>query len=199
MKSAPVCALRKASSQMIDSMSRWAHLPAAGQRADVAVDTLVVEPESVQHFARLALEGIPAEVGVLLLHFAEAFENAVHVGGACRVGHGELQRFQLVMQIAQTSAAGNGLVEHRASAHFLHVLAEVPDREFLRDRDLAFVRGFFADDHAEQRRLAGAVGPDQAHLVARVDLEGGVDEQHLPAVLLADVREGNHKRPSYYW
>ena len=32
---------------------RDAHLPAAGERADVAVDPLVVEAEAVQHFARL--------------------------------------------------------------------------------------------------------------------------------------------------
>ena len=31
------------------------------------------------------------------------------------------------------------------------------DRELLRDRDVTFVRRLFADDHAEKRRLAGAV------------------------------------------
>ena len=61
---------------------RHAHLPAARQRADVAVDPLVVEAEAVQHLARLALERVAAEVLVFLLHLAEAREDRVHVVGA---------------------------------------------------------------------------------------------------------------------
>ena len=64
---------------------RHAHLPAARQRADVAVDPLVVEPEAVQHFARLRLERVAAEMLVFLLHFAEAREDRVHVAGARRI------------------------------------------------------------------------------------------------------------------
>ena len=64
---------------------RHAHLPAAGQRADVAVDPLVVEAEAVQHLARLRLERVAAEVLVLLLHLAEARQDAVHVVGLRRV------------------------------------------------------------------------------------------------------------------
>ena len=63
---------------------RDAHLPAAGERADVAVDPLVVESEPVEHLARLALERVAAEVLVLFLDFAEAGENPVHVVGARR-------------------------------------------------------------------------------------------------------------------
>ena len=55
---------------------RDAHLPAARQRADVAVDPLVVEAEPVQHLARLAFERVAAEMLVLLLHLAEAREDA---------------------------------------------------------------------------------------------------------------------------
>ena len=55
-----------------------------------------------------------------------------------------------------------------------------------------FVRHFLADDHPEQRRLAGAVRPDEADLFAGIELEGGVDEEDLPAVLLADARKRNH-------
>ena len=35
---------------------------------------------------------------------------------------------------------------------------------------------FLADHHAEERGLAGAVGADQADLLAGVQLKGGVDE-----------------------
>ena len=55
---------------------RHAHLPAARERADVAVDPLVVEAEAVEDFARPALERVAAEMLVFLLHLAEARENA---------------------------------------------------------------------------------------------------------------------------
>ena len=63
-------------------------------------------------------------------------------------------------------------------------------------RDLAFVGRFFADDHAKQRRLAGAIGTDEPDLFSGIDLQRGVDEENLSAVLLADVREGDHS--SFY-
>ena len=173
---------------------RDAHLPAAGERADVAIDLVVVEAEAVQHFARLRLERVAAEVLVLFLHVAEAVEDRVHLVGARRVLHGVLQRFELVVQVADAAAAGDGLVEHGAARHLLDVLAEVADGEPLRDRDLAFVGRLFADDHAEERGLAGAVGADQADLLAGIELKGGVDEDELLAVLLVDVGEGDHSR-----
>ena len=94
---------------------RDAHLPAARQRADVAVDPLVVEAEAVQDFARLRLERVAAEMLVFLLHFAEAGEDAVHVVGLRRIAHRVMQPLELVMQIADAAAAENRLVEHRAA------------------------------------------------------------------------------------
>ena len=112
--------------------------------------------------------------------------------GARGIGHRVLQRLELVVQVAEPAAAGDRLVEHRAARHLLDVLAEVADRQLLRHRDLALVGRLLADDHAEERRLAGAVGPDQADLLAGVELERRVDEEDLPAVLLADSRERDH-------
>ena len=71
-------------------------------------------------------------------------------------------------------------------AHLLDVLLEVADGELLRDGDVPFVGRFLADDHPEERGLAGPVGPDKTDLLARIELEGRVDEEDLPAVLLAD-------------
>ena len=97
MSSAPGRDFRKRSSQMIDSMSRWfvgSSISSTSGRpsstraiatrifhppdsvAHVAVDPLVVEPEAVEHLARLRLERVAAEVLVFLLHFAEAGEDA---------------------------------------------------------------------------------------------------------------------------
>ena len=56
-----------------------AHLPAARKGSDVSVDALIVEAEAVQDLARLRFEGVAAKMLVLLLHVAEALEDAVHV------------------------------------------------------------------------------------------------------------------------
>ena len=59
--------------------------------------------------------------------------------------------------------------------------------------DLPVVGRLLAHDHAEDRRLAGAVRPDQADLLAAEDRGGRVDEQDLRAVLLADLIEPDHR------
>ena len=64
---------------------------------------------------------------------------------------------------------------------------------FLGTETFAFVGRFLADDHAEEGGLAGAVGADEADLLAGVELEGGVDEDELLAVLLVDVGKRNHR------
>ena len=167
---------------------RDAHLPAARERADVAVDPLVVEAETVQNLAGPALERVAAQVVVFLLDLAEARQDPIHVVGARRIGHRVLQLLELVVQRAEPPAARDRLVEHRPAGHFLDVLTEVADRRPPRHRHFAVVRLLLADDHPEDRRLARAVRPDEADFVAGIQLEGRVDEEHLPAVLLADVR-----------
>ena len=117
-----------------------AHLPAAGERTHVAVDPLVVEPEAMEDFARLTLERIAAEMLVLLLDFAKARQDAIHVVGARGIGHRLVQRFELVVQRAHAPAAGDGFVEHASARHLLDVLAEVADRQPLRHRHVPLVR-----------------------------------------------------------
>jgi len=101
-------------------------------------------------------------------------------------------RFELMMEDAQATASRNGLVEHRPSGHLLDVLPEVADGDLLRDRYLTLVGRFLARDHAEQRRLAGTIRPDQPDLLTRIQLKGCVDEQNLSAVLLAHTRQRDH-------
>ena len=105
IRSAPGYDLRNCSSQMMDSMSRWlvgssisrtsgrpSSTRASATRIfqppesapDVAIDLVVLEAEAVQHLARLRFQRVAAEMLVLLLHLAEAIEDAVHVAGARR-------------------------------------------------------------------------------------------------------------------
>src|SRR5881227_1412807 len=99
-------------------------------------------------------------------------------------GHLVRQMLELVVQIADAPAAENRLVEHRPAGAVFHVLAEVADRQLLRDLDRAFVGLLFARDQPEQRRLAGSVRADEPDRLAGIELERGVDEENLSAVLL---------------
>ncbi len=91
---------------------RHPHLPATGHGADIAVNLVVLESQTVQHLASLGLERVAAQMLVFFLHVAKARQNAVHLVSARGVFHGMLQGFQLMVQIADASAAGNGLVKH---------------------------------------------------------------------------------------
>ena len=148
--------------------------------------------QAAQHLARLALERVTAEMIVFLLHFAEARQDGVHFPGPFRIGHRVLQRFQFVMEIADPPAAGNGLVEYGASRHLFDVLAEIAHGEFLRNRHLAVIRLLFADDHPEERGLAGPVRPDKADPFPRIELERRVNEENLTSVLFTDARKRDH-------
>src|SRR5512145_1897432 len=98
------------------------------------------------------------------------------------------------MQIADATAAGDRLVEHRATGHLFDVLPKVADGQLLRHRHLPIVWPFFADDHAKEGGFPRTVRPHEAHAFAWVQLEGGVDEEDLLAVLLVDAIEADHAR-----
>ena len=175
-----------------DARQRNAHLPAARQRADVAVHHLLAEAEAGEHLAGAAFQRVAAELLEAALHLAVARHDVVHVVGARRVGHGGFELLQLGRDRAHRAGAVHHL-GHRATArHLADVLAEVADGDAAVDRDLALVGLLLAGDHAEQRGLAGAVGADQADLLAAVERGRGFDEQEMVAVLLADVVEADH-------
>src|SRR5205807_1144354 len=98
------------------------------------------------------------------------------------------------MQIAETSAAGDRFIEHRAAGHLLDVLPEVADGHLLRHGDVAIVGRLLADDHAKERGLARAVRSDQAGPLAGIELKGSIDEDELPPVLLGNSAEADHER-----
>ena len=168
---------------------RDAHLPAAGQRPRVAVDRGVLEAQPVEDLAGARFELVAAAVLVLLLHLAEARENALLVRGPFGRRHRVLERFQLVVEIAEAPASGDRFVEHRAPGHLVDLLAEVAERQLLRNRHVAVIGVLLARDHPEERRLAGPVRPDETDLLSGVQLERRVHEEDLAAVLLGNPGE----------
>ena len=137
-----------------DAGHRDAHLPAAREGADVAVDHLVGEAEPLEDLLRPRLELVAAALLVLVLDLAEALEDRLHLVGPRGVGEGVLEVHQLVVQVAEAAAPGDRLLEDRAARHLLDVLPEVADGELLRDGDVPVVGVLLAGDHPEDRRLA---------------------------------------------
>ena len=175
-----------------DARQRHAHLPAARERADVAVHHLLAEAEARQRLARPAVERIAVEFLETVLHLAIARDDVVHLVGAIRIGHRGLE----FPQLGRDDADGTGAVHHlghgAAARHLADVLAEIADGDAAIERDLALVGRLLARDHPEQRGLAGPVRADEADLLALLEGRGGFDEEDLVADLLADVIETDH-------
>ena len=75
------------------------------KQPDVAIDPLVVEAKTMQDFAGIGFKSVSTEVVVFLLDLSKAWENPIHVFRSCRVRQRMLQLFELVVQIADASAA----------------------------------------------------------------------------------------------
>ena len=175
-----------------NARQRHAHLPAARQRAYVAVHHLLAEGEAGEHFARPAFQCVAVELLEARLHLAIARDDVIHVVRAGRIRH---RGFKL-LQFAGHRADGTRAIHHlgygAAARHLADVLAEIADGHAAIDRHLAFVGQFLPGDHPEQRGLAGPVGADEADFFAPLQRRGGFDEEDLVADLLADIVEANH-------
>ena len=128
---------------------------------------------------------------------ATGLEAVLHVGEARQAGRivvaldGMAQAVELGEQRAELAqAAGDdvegGALEHRAGA----LLGEPADTQPGAGHDLASLRFDLAGDQAQQRRLAGAVAPDQAEPLAAVDRQPGPVEQRAPGQVVTDVSQG---------
>ena len=179
-----------------DLGQRDAHLPAARQLADVAVHHLLAEAQTAEHLARAAVQRIAVELVEAALHLAIAGDDLVHLVGAVGIAHGGLELGHLGGERADRADAVHDLDDGAASRHVADILAEIADGHAAIDGDLALVGLLLAGDHAEQRRLAGAVGADEADLFAALDRRRGLDEDDLLAVLLADIFETDHAFPT---
>ena len=174
---------------------RHAHFPAARELADVAVHHLRLKAQARENLARPAFERVAAELFEARLHFAVALDDVVHLVRSVWIGHGGFEACEFGGNLADGARTVHRFGDRAAARHFADVLAEIADRDAAIGRDLAFVRLLLARDRAEQRRLAGAVRPDEADLLAPVQHGGGFDEHDLVAVLLADVVETDHGLP----
>ena len=97
---------------------------------------------------------------------------------------------------AQELGAGELVVDERAvgdEAHPRLRLARLPLQVVAADLDHAARRLEDAGDHAQRRRLAGAVGAEEAEQLARRHLEIDAVDGGEAAVALGQVRETYHR------
>ena len=135
----------------------------------------------VPELAEVAVEGYELAVPDLLV----PPKRAVHFGG------GSARQACLL----DLQGIGDGLVLAQQSAYdslagvVLDVLRHVAEPGAWVQVDRAAGHGLVAEQYAKDGRLAGAVGADQAELLAGVDLKGGAFEHGLGAVVCGDVME----------
>ncbi len=91
-----------------DARQRHAHLPAAGEIADIAVHHFLAEAEAGQRLARPALQRIAVELLEARLHLAIARDDVLHLGFLLGIGHRGLE----LLQFGGDDADGTGAVHH---------------------------------------------------------------------------------------
>ena len=170
-----------------DAGQRDAHLPPAGELADVVVHDLGAEAEAGEDLLCARLQRVAAQLVEAGLRVAEALHQLLDLVRALRVGHGVLQLVELVRGLGDGAGACHRLFEHRAAAHLADVLAEVADGDVAIDRDLAAVGLLLLHDHAKDRGFAGSVRADEPHLFTLEDAHRRFEEEDLFAVLLGDA------------
>ena len=133
----------------------------------------------LQHLGEVHAVALAArEVADLLLLVAALEVEGRGIGARVHFALAQQQHF-----VAARDFFPDGLVGVEAVA----ALVDIAEMHVLGDGDRAGIGLFLAGQHAEQRRLAGAVRADDADDAARRQLEGEVVDQQAIAVGLAEA------------
>src|SRR5262245_17994980 len=159
-----------------------------GQRLDIEVVGRFIEKDQIR--ARLQHLG---EVDAIALAARELAHFLLLVGTLeiepANIGPG----LHLAVPELDHVVAARDLLEHRLLAvERVARLIDITELHRLADADRAFIGFVIADDHAEQRGLAGAVRPDYADNAARRQLEGEIVDQQLFAEALVQLIGFDH-------
>ncbi len=176
-----------------DAGERHAHLPAAGEQADIALHSFLAEAQPRQHLARPRIQRIAIQLLEAPLDLAIALDDRVHVARLVWIDHRGLELGHFGGQRAHRPDTIHHRRDRALTRHFADILAEIADRHAGIDRHMAIIGPILAGDHPEKRRLAGAIRPDKSNLLTLLNAHRRLDEQELMAVLLADVLETNHE------
>src|SRR5690606_35779495 len=109
---------------------------------------------------------------------------------------GELfgQLVERLLKLIEVRQAALRFVDQRSGRVELGLLLENRDSAVVWRADFARVGMVFADETVEQRRLAGAVRPDEAHTIASTQLERQAGKHRLAVKLAGEVARGEQNR-----
>ena len=194
------------SSHSSDSMSRWlvgsssssTSAPVASARAsdarvscppekrvERAVEVGLGEPEPVGHGGgAVAPQVSAARLKARLGAGVAGQQRLVRLAGA----HLPLELCELGLDRELLRASGEQVVAQRHRTLAGRALVVQGDPHALGDAQLAAVDRALAGQHAQQRRLAGAVAPGDRHAFPPLELEGDPAEQRLARHVLVNVR-----------
>ena len=133
---------------------------------------------------------LPEELGQLVVADEQRLVLAVGQRG---IGQRVLDAIDLRARVEQRLERERRLVDERPARVLEAVLRQIADRQPRGLDDVAAVGLVEAGEHAQQRRLAGAVRAAQADAVAVGDLPGDVVEQDAFAERLGEAGELNHE------
>ena len=178
-----------------------AHLPAAGELADIAVRIAGGEAETGEDRLRLVLAEEPLEVIDLIVQLADLggeLEQRL-LGGLAVAARGlecGLGLREAPVELLAARDARQDHVDQRAPADDRDVLGQPADTHALAARDLAVVHLLIAGDDLEQRGLARAVRADQADAVAVPEPDRRSIEDHAIGEEQRDLFEDDQTHDS---
>ena len=188
---------RRAAEQQLGE--RDAHLPAARKRLGRFREVRLAESEAVEHLRHAQVDAVaflaPEEIREVVIPDEQRLVFAL---GERRVGQVVLDAIDLGLGLEQRREGERRLVEQRAAGMVEPVLRQIADGERRGPDDRAAVRLVEAGEHAEQRRLAGAVGTGEPDAFAGGDLPGHLVEQDAFAEGLREGLKLDHDLGSFY-
>ncbi len=114
-----------------------------------------------------------------MLQIAIALQNFFQIAG---FSHAMLELMQLVFELLQMAESRERRLVHGRTRFEVNVLGEQPQFQAARAHHFAAIRRGFIIDQAKDRRLAGAVAPDQPDVISRIDLQRCAAQNVLRAV-----------------
>src|SRR5262245_60635509 len=159
-----------------------------GQRLDIEIVGRLIEKDQVrarlQHLGEVDAIALTARELAHLLLLVGALEiEPADIGPGLHLAVPELDHV----------VAARDLLEHRLFAvERVARLIDITELHRLADADRAVIGLVLADDHPEQRGLAGAVRPNHADNAARRQLEGEVVDQQLFAEAFVQLLGFDH-------
>ena len=149
-----------------------------------AVEVRLAEAEAARDGADALAPGVAAGVLEPRLRLRVA---AQRLRAVLARRHRLLQLPQLLLDRDEIGGAGEDVVAQRQAPLQRRALVVERDARALRERELAAVHLALAGEHAQQRRLAGAVRPGQRDALAPLDLEGNPVEKDVSGKLFSEI------------